>query len=417
MEDVVNPALPSTTGALLAEEWTINPFATLPSFLEMFMIDEASRSARKSLDAGIGILQKKLAAQSRLTLDNERQTSNSTSLSISSTAAFLRRWAARAGSFVSRLMEKFGPELACLILYALERHCLRSDASATISESLYGGKQAKLGSHSGDKKRHLLPLTDKDKTRLALVVAIGPYLRRRLLLLYQKLQRGPASPHTTTNVSMLEKLKKVFVWIYPMIHVSISSLDLVYQWRYMLGQSVFFRPSAQILGLVLRRVTQEDTLESQPKHDNPANGMSSTPNDPGGSKLRDLAVLALSSAVILSWVSHFRAEFRRQRDELLTQQQQQQQQTGNTNQTAANLHSSTLTPPAPANPFENSLPPHLCPLCRQLRVHPTASSSGYVFCYKCLLQHVKENGSCPVTGRTCKEAQLLRLYEPNHATS
>jgi hypothetical protein len=88
------------------------------------------------------------------------------------------------------LLRKFGPEISCLVLYALERRCLRSEACATISESLYGGRRAKLERTKNDStnnnQRKLLPVSDRDGTRLALLVALGPYLRHRLLLWYQK---------------------------------------------------------------------------------------------------------------------------------------------------------------------------------------------------------------------------------------
>lgn len=477
MEDVINPAVPSTAGALLAEEWSINPLATLPSFLEMFMMDEASRSARKSLDAGMGILQQKLQAQaaSSTTHGNEEDNSEGSSSSwaarrtsmLSYVSSLLRRSTSKAASTVAHLIQHYGPEISCLILYTLERHCLKSDACATISESLYGGRQAKLDrSSSQDKQqRKLVPLGDRDKTRLALLVALGPYIRARLLLWYQKLKQqqlsssssSPQQQQSAARLSLLQKLRKLFVWVYPMLHVSLSSMDMVYQWRFLLGHSVFFHPYAQLLGVVVRRVTQEDTLKSQsnplaasasaassssaavavplpPPANAPLTSPSCTDAPPGSSStMRNAAVWALSSAVIFSWVSHFRSEYQRQRQELIIQQEQQQPATGNNNHhhqpttTSNNLNShlrsgnhisTTLTPPPPSSGMKkNALPAHLCPLCRQPRMHPTASSSGFVFCYKCLLRQVQDTGKCPVTGRDCRESQLLRLYEPNHSTA
>jgi hypothetical protein len=42
--DPLNPSLPSSEGALLAEEWTIHPYSPLPSFLVLILIEEARRS-------------------------------------------------------------------------------------------------------------------------------------------------------------------------------------------------------------------------------------------------------------------------------------------------------------------------------------------------------------------------------------
>lgn len=54
-----------------------------------------------------------------------------------------------------------------------------------------------------------------------------------------------------------------------------------------------------------------------------------------------------------------------------------------------------------------------CPLCRKKRNNPCASSSGFVFCYICLLEAVRESPFCPVTGISCVESDILRLYEDN----
>jgi hypothetical protein len=100
-------------------------------------------------------------------------------------------------------------------------------------------------------------------------------------------------------------------------------------------------------------------------------------------------------------------------------QEQQQGQDGDPQSAISNqeiVNGDTPPPPSSGIP-KHALPAHLCPLCRQPRVNPTASTSGFVFCYKCILQYVQTHGACPVTGRQCKEEQLLRLYEPNSTTT
>ncbi|CAE7722514.1 prx-12, partial [Symbiodinium microadriaticum] len=78
---------------------------------------------------------------------------------------------------------------------------------------------------------------------------------------------------------------------------------------------------------------------------------------------------------------------------------------------------SSLTPPAPP-----SLPvgkgclvpptdPSLCPLCRQPRVNPCASTGGYVFCYSCLSASLVQQQTCPVTGIPCDPLAVIRLFE------
>ena len=59
----------------------------------------------------------------------------------------------------------------------------------------------------------------------------------------------------------------------------------------------------------------------------------------------------------------------------------------------------------------------LCPICGQKRVNACASTGGYVFCYLCLLEYIREHGNtCPVTALACAEKDIIRLYEPEVAS-
>lgn len=53
----------------------------------------------------------------------------------------------------------------------------------------------------------------------------------------------------------------------------------------------------------------------------------------------------------------------------------------------------------------------LCPLCRGARRNPAvALTSGIVYCYKCLLEHVREHGECPVSRRPLQARQIVRVF-------
>ncbi|XP_037710796.1 peroxisome assembly protein 12 [Drosophila subpulchrella] len=53
-----------------------------------------------------------------------------------------------------------------------------------------------------------------------------------------------------------------------------------------------------------------------------------------------------------------------------------------------------------------------CPVCLLPIQTPTACSvSGYVFCWKCIVSHMKEHGSCPVTQYPISLDDLVRIYE------
>ena len=54
--------------------------------------------------------------------------------------------------------------------------------------------------------------------------------------------------------------------------------------------------------------------------------------------------------------------------------------------------------------------PLSCNLCQKAAVRPCVSSSGFIFCYKCLLDHVRTTFKCPVTDHPCTEEDLILLY-------
>lgn len=54
-----------------------------------------------------------------------------------------------------------------------------------------------------------------------------------------------------------------------------------------------------------------------------------------------------------------------------------------------------------------------CPLCRRPRTNATVlSTSGFVFCYRCVYVYVKANRRCPVTGYPTELQHLIKIYSP-----
>lgn len=51
-----------------------------------------------------------------------------------------------------------------------------------------------------------------------------------------------------------------------------------------------------------------------------------------------------------------------------------------------------------------------CGLCRKNPVKPCISSGDYIFCYKCLLDHVQITSKCPVSNFPCSEKDVILLY-------
>ncbi|KAF3699610.1 Peroxisome assembly protein 12 Peroxin-12 [Channa argus] len=54
-----------------------------------------------------------------------------------------------------------------------------------------------------------------------------------------------------------------------------------------------------------------------------------------------------------------------------------------------------------------------CPLCQRRRTNATVlSTSGFVFCYRCIYLYVKTNHRCPVTGYPTELQHLIKIYSP-----
>lgn len=54
-----------------------------------------------------------------------------------------------------------------------------------------------------------------------------------------------------------------------------------------------------------------------------------------------------------------------------------------------------------------------CPLCQRLRTNATVlSTSGFVFCYRCIYTYVKAHHRCPLTGYPTELQHLIKIYSP-----
>lgn len=93
------------------------------------------------------------------------------------------------------------------------------------------------------------------------------------------------------------------------------------------------------------------------------------------------------------------------------------------NQNTVKALTSTPVPPPPLHLQEDQSSPNsptatahsnrTCPLCRCLRANSTVlSTSGFVFCYRCIYTYVKANRRCPVTGYPSELQHLIKIYSP-----
>ncbi|KAG7346187.1 Pex2 / Pex12 domain containing protein [Nitzschia inconspicua] len=455
----VNPMIPTTIGALIAEESTIVPTSTLPSFLECKMIEECRRSGHQTLRAATQFLVERLIRMEQ-SLQNQRGNdsrpySSSVLRFFRAIQGFLRNVSFHTCRNIrTQILEPFGPELRFLVVYWLERRSLLSSSSASIAESLYGGKRVQVVPVADDgnsQRRPLQPMSKQNSIRLAFLLALGPYLEERADTVATALVRRISSlSHLSTATK--QKLRTLVQVAWPLVRMTTKATFWLYQWRYLMGWSVFFDPYSRYLNSILRRVTQEDQQQQQQQQQQENTGVAVSSGESAEvgiknvqgintvisdsfwnimqgkpSRIQKLAAVVISSMVALSFVARVQSiqQDMQHEAEDTEQQRQEQQESRQRFPGGSNKAKVTPPPPLPATPFFpegktntmiaerlKNLPPTLCPLCQDPRVNPTASISGYVFCYKCILEYVKKEGMCPVTGRKCTETNLVRLFEP-----
>ncbi|KAL3937275.1 MAG: hypothetical protein SGBAC_007582 [Bacillariaceae sp.] len=417
-------------GALLAEEWTIDPQSTLPSFFEMMMIAEARRSGHEALKSGFSHLELKLAEYvntpaADATASNDDTSTDNNNSNENQTGRWSDFKTTAARILLYKILKPYNPEIRCLLIYLVQRGSLLS-SSSSASDIIYGGKRVKLetkatGASLGHStRRRLTDMSRRDGIRLAFLLSFGAYFEERVDGWYQKLR---SSPDSDISSLYLLKLKKMIKFLYPFMHMSVQGAHLLEQWRFLLGKSVFFDPYSKSLNLIVRRVTEQDRKiaekssssshnHQKKKKKNQHNLLESTIETSkaivNNALFKKTVVRLVTTALAIGWL----ARVRKIRQRLQRQVPNQQQAPTNSQQ------ENDVIPPPPAplaakNHDLVSLPASVCPLCRQTRINPTASTGGYVFCLLCITAHVRETPKCPITGRDCPESSLVRLYEPN----
>ena len=526
--------VPTTIGALLTEEYTLDPLSHQPSFLELTYVDVARNSGRVALSAmwGVGVtwlegvlgrlrrmerladrlLAYSIAARSSTSSSSSSSSSATNKLAalskaIKTTTCRIKLWyyshLRRTCHVLHQSIKTFGPELQILILFAIDYNCIHYLSGSTACEMVYGLKRSKLvtipeggtspSSISSSGQYKVVELTKWDKTMSAFFAALFPYFKQRCDNWYKERsedeQLSSPSPtsdmetrmqishqgyyHNTNNRHLqtnhinstnqstsitLDNMKQKIVNFYPYLHMTHELSIFLYQFAYLLGCTPYWSFSMHTLRVMLRRITVADVKEQQRQKQQqqqqqqqlllqkPNKFQATTGGDDGErflpsdttrltkddaplikplSMIKGALLFSVSYVLLSGWVSHFQRELRLRRRRWIAGEESSTAANDETNGVetsgASRKKSQLPIPPPPMKPkalpdddgYSRNIDKWSCPICHEPRINPTASTSGYVFCYRCLIMHLRQKGEyCPVTGIFCKESMVIRLFEP-----
>ncbi|CAN8076892.1 unnamed protein product [Agarophyton chilense] len=196
-----------------------------------------------------------------------------------------------------------------------------------------------------------------------------------------------------------EAFKRQLIFWYPKIRALVDAVNLIYGMSYLYGHSKYYNLSLAMQGLILRRVSTIDLLR-----------LSSVLLDSTGRSkpnllqvIRNFTGKVIGVLRIAFYASVFGFRFL--------------QYYYAAEAAAPKDIGAVIPPPAPLEPAsgvnrELAKEPGKCPVCHQNRTNSTAcTTSGYVFCYLCIVSSLQRTQKCPVTSAPATVDDLVRVYE------
>ncbi|XP_049599905.1 peroxisome assembly protein 12 [Syngnathus scovelli] len=296
-------------------------------------------------------------------------------------------------------------EFYLLLDVLLQKHFL-SHCSASFSENFYGLKRVSTGQGLPVS----LGLHAKARWRSLLLLCLVPYLRAKLEATFAR-QREEEDFSIRLAQSRSQRLYRAAVAAYPYVNSAWRAWIFCQQLLFVFGAARTHNPLLWLARVRLARLTDGDVREMEM---NASKGRSPA----GDSVLQRVWWLtsqaAKGVAVSLSTSLSLGVFFLQFLEWWYSSD----------NQATVKSLTSLPAPPPPlhlhtADLKEDSLREAAadvsrCPLCRRLRVNATVlSTSGFVFCYRCIYMYVKANRRCPLTGYTTELQHLIKIYSPD----
>ncbi|XP_070572133.1 peroxisome assembly protein 12-like [Ptychodera flava] len=299
-------------------------------------------------------------------------------------------------------MSRFSNEIYLAIDLVLQQHFLTT-TTASFSENFYGMKRVPNTCSSAPQVASPSGLPRREHLKSLLLLVIVPYLKIKLDALFERWKQewldGVGISQSERNT--LKEVSRVYLAIYPYIHMGWEGAHLSYQLAYLFNKSRFHSPLIQLAGVRLQHLTREDMLEQMKPLESPFTQNASISERVKVFSKWLLGAVAIGVSNGLS-VAVFFLQFL---------------EWWYANESHRSAIALTALPvPDPPKKFKvESLPADssICPLCFRKRTNDTAiSTSGYVFCYPCIYMYVKSHKCCPITRYPTETEQLVKLYPP-----
>lgn len=286
---------------------------------------------------------------------------------------------------------QYSSEVFMIFNLFIQHHYL-SNYGSSFAENFYDLKRVELASK---KKKKPLTLSQEAYIKSQFALVAFPYIQTQLDQIYQELQEHQVDG-MPSNQGWKAKLRNVFLKSWPIVHLAWELLTLIFYVRYVIGRSKFHSPLLLMCGIRLATLSKEDYEIIDAREEN----LVSFKRVRSLQELGQWTVQRIGSSLMNSLeVGAFFLQFL------------EWFYTSNT------TPRSIIAQPIPPAPQVMGIPSSglsssQCPVCFKKRKQDTALSvSGYVFCYSCILQYVREEKKCPVTGYPASPSQLIRIYQ------
>lgn len=266
-----------------------------------------------------------------------------------------------------------------LFLNGALQHYYLSRHSASFSEKFYGLKRVSL----------IFPntvtnLSTKQKSASLILLVLFPYLNKKIDSLRSKYSQEESSQ----NLPRLKRsLIKAFNHIYIVCVIIREIVKLQHLLMYIAGKSKYTSPFLRIFGITLSYSFVSPSVIITDLLCKIKQGTFTLKD--GGTILEEVAAKSLEiAAFIFRFLQYWNKE---------------------------NYDRGFIDLPIPLPPTISDNAKRLkglCPICKNpFRTRTALATSGYIFCYLCILPVIQRFRKCPITNYPATEDDLIRLYE------